>query len=85
MDSDFFRIFKYDPNLEDIHTRNYMHTTFLGQELSNTDLSATGHTRVQGWALRSFKERNILLCSFFEFLAIYESQKNNVFFFAFFS
>ena len=29
---------------------------------------------------RSFKERNVLLCSFFEFLATYETQKNNAFF-----
>ena len=30
--------------------------------------------------LRSFKERNILLHSFFEFLATYETQKNDAFF-----
>ena len=30
--------------------------------------------------LRSFKECNILLRSFFEFLATYETQKNDVFF-----
>ena len=30
--------------------------------------------------LRSFKARNILLCSFFEFLATYETQKNDAFF-----
>ena len=30
--------------------------------------------------LHSFKERNILLGSFFEFLATYETQKNNAFF-----
>ena len=29
---------------------------------------------------RSFKERNILFCSFFEFLASYETQKNDMFF-----
>ena len=30
--------------------------------------------------LRSFKARNILLHSFFDFLATYETQKNNAFF-----
>ena len=30
--------------------------------------------------LRSFKERNVLLHSFFEFLATYETQKNDAFF-----
>ena len=30
--------------------------------------------------LRSFKARNILLCSFFEFLATYQTQKNDAFF-----
>ena len=30
--------------------------------------------------LHSFKERNILLSSFFEFLAAYETQKNDAFF-----
>ena len=30
--------------------------------------------------LRSFKERNVLLRSFFEFLATYETQKNDAFF-----
>ena len=46
---------------------------------------------MQGWApsllrseriilLRSFKVRNVLLRSFFEFLATYETQKNDAFF-----
>ena len=30
--------------------------------------------------LRSFKERNVLLRSFFEFLVTYETQKNDAFF-----
>ena len=30
--------------------------------------------------LRSFKARNVLLRSFFEFLATYETQKNDAFF-----
>ena len=29
---------------------------------------------------RSFKARNVLLCSFFEFLATYQTQKNDAFF-----
>ena len=31
--------------------------------------------------LRSFKEHNVLLCSFFVFLATYETQKNDAFFY----
>ena len=54
-------------------------------------IQETGAILSQGWApcsftserivlLRSFKERNVLLHSFLEFLATYETQKNNVFF-----
>ena len=54
-------------------------------------IQETGAILSQGWApssftyerivlLRSFKERNVLLRSFFEFLATYETQKNDAFF-----
>ena len=35
---------------------------------------------LQGWAPHSFKERNVFLRSFFEFLETYETLKNDAFF-----
>ena len=56
----------------------------LGPKRAKTDIKMVGHhvllrsERIV--LLRSFKARNVLLRSFFEFLATYETQKNDAFF-----